>query len=96
MANTTVYPFGTDGSLPSSVGIINDLVTGGVDKALSAQQGVVLNERITSVMNSGLGVIEVDEDGIFFVDELFRVGGKITSDGFVSVGSMLTFEYVND
>lgn len=39
MANTTVYPFGTDGTLPASVGIINDLVTGGADKALSAEMG---------------------------------------------------------
>ena len=46
MANTNVYPFGTGGQLPSSIGIINDLTTGGADKALSAQQGVVLNERI--------------------------------------------------
>ena len=42
MANQTVYPYGTGGSLPSSIGIINDLTTGGADKALSAQQGVVL------------------------------------------------------
>lgn len=46
MANQTVYPYGTNGSLPSSVGIINDLTTGGSDKALSAQQGVILKEMI--------------------------------------------------
>lgn len=50
MANTTVYPYGTGGSLPASVGIINDLVTGGADKALSAQQGVVLNEKILDIL----------------------------------------------
>ena len=44
MANQTVYPYGTGGSLPASVGIINDLYTGGADKALSAQQGVSLRE----------------------------------------------------
>lgn len=43
MANTTVYPFGTDGSLPSSIGVINDLTTGGANKALSAEQGVIIN-----------------------------------------------------
>lgn len=43
MANQTVYPFGTGGNLPSSVGIINDLTTGGADKALSAEMGKVLN-----------------------------------------------------
>lgn len=39
MANTTVYPYGTGGSLPSSIGIINDRKTGGADKAWSAEQG---------------------------------------------------------
>lgn len=48
MSNTTIYPYGTDGELPASVGIINDLVTGGADKALSAQQGVVLRGLIGS------------------------------------------------
>lgn len=50
MANQTVYPYGTEGSLPASVGIINDLVTGGADKALSAQQGVVLNGKIIDIL----------------------------------------------
>lgn len=44
MANTTVYPYGTEGSLPASIGIINDLTTGGADKALSAQMGKKLDE----------------------------------------------------
>lgn len=39
MANQTVYPYGTGGSLPSSIGIINDRTTGGSDKAWSAEQG---------------------------------------------------------
>lgn len=39
MANTTIYPYGTNGQLPSSIGIINDLTTGGADKALSAEMG---------------------------------------------------------
>lgn len=42
MANTTVYPFGTGGTLPASIGIINDLKTGGADKALAAEQGKVI------------------------------------------------------
>lgn len=46
MANSTVYPYGPGGSLPSSIGIIDDLTTGGADKALAAQQGVVLKEMI--------------------------------------------------
>ena len=46
MANQTVYPYGTNGELPSSIGIINDRKTGGVDKALSAQQGVEIGKII--------------------------------------------------
>lgn len=46
MANQTVYPFGTDGQLPSGIGIINDLVTGGADKALAAQQGKVIGDYL--------------------------------------------------
>ena len=46
MANSTVYPYGTNGELPSSIGIINDRKTGGVDKALSAQQGVEIGKII--------------------------------------------------
>lgn len=44
MANTTIYPYGTNGQLPSSIGVINDLTTGGVDKALSAEMGKELGE----------------------------------------------------
>lgn len=43
MANRTVYPYGTDGQLPSSIGIVNDLSTGGADKALSAEMGKTLD-----------------------------------------------------
>lgn len=46
MANQTIYPYGTNGELPSSIGLINDLVTGGVDKALTAEQGKVLNTKL--------------------------------------------------
>ena len=48
MANKTVYPYGTGGSLPSSIGLINDLKTGGVDKALTAEQGKVIGEYLFS------------------------------------------------
>lgn len=46
MGNKTVYPFGTGGQLPSGVGIINDLTTGGADKALSAEMGKRLAEQL--------------------------------------------------
>lgn len=47
MPNITIYPFGVGGQLPASIGVINDLTTGGADKALSAEQGKVLNNRLT-------------------------------------------------
>ena len=46
MANQTVYPFGTGGRLPSSIGIINDCTTGGADKALSAEAGKNFYEEV--------------------------------------------------
>lgn len=46
MANNTVYPYGTGGQMPSGIPIVDDLTTGGADKALSAQQGVVLLDLI--------------------------------------------------
>ena len=52
MANITVNPFGTDGHLPGSIGIINDLTTGGADKALSAEMGKRIGNKIDSL--SGL------------------------------------------
>lgn len=44
MTNKTVYPYGTEGTLPSNIGIIDDMTTGGADKALSAEQGKVIGE----------------------------------------------------
>lgn len=46
MANNTIYPYGTNGELPSSIGLINDLVTGGSDNALTAQQGQILGDYL--------------------------------------------------
>ena len=46
MANTTVYPYGTEGTLPSGYPIINDKYTGGADKAGSAEMIKELNEDI--------------------------------------------------
>ena len=48
MANTTVYPFGTRGTLPGSIGIVNDPFTGGADKAFSAEQGKKINEQLNT------------------------------------------------
>lgn len=55
MANKTVYPFGPGGTLPSSIGVINDLTTGGVDKALSAEQGKLIGARLDNLEQDGAG-----------------------------------------
>lgn len=52
MANKTVYPFGTGGQLPSSIGVINDLKTGGADKALSAEMGKVLKHNFGILLDA--------------------------------------------
>lgn len=49
MATQTIYPFGPGGTLPESIAIVNDLTTGGADKALSAEMGKVLGEDITDI-----------------------------------------------
>lgn len=46
MANTTVYPFGTEGKLPGGVAIVNDPYTGGADKAGSAEMIKYLNAEV--------------------------------------------------
>lgn len=79
MANSTIYPYGTGGSLPSSIGIINDLTTGGADKALSAEMGKALAESIGS---------DVIEDGIFFIDEYLNIGAMIDTDGFHAINTL--------
>lgn len=60
MANKTVYPFGTDGQLPSSIGVINDLTTGGADKALSAEMGKRLAMASPYVEGHTLHIPEID------------------------------------
>lgn len=59
MAKSTVYPYGTNGELPSSIGLVNDLTTGGVDKALTAEQGKVIGEEIYGV--DGYVVIDLSQ-----------------------------------
>lgn len=74
MANKTVYPYGTGGSLPSSVGIINDLTTGGADKALSAEQGKELATVIGDSFFSELNVIDLGS----YTVQLCTLGGAPT------------------
>lgn len=62
MATSTVYPFGPGGETPSGIDIINDLVTGGADKALSAQQGVVLDEKISDAVPDYVKIADIVGD----------------------------------
>lgn len=66
MANQTIYPYGQDGELPSNIGLVNDLVTGGADKALAAEQGKILNIKIDSIFEDSLNEADldvIDEEG---------------------------------
>ncbi len=79
MANKTVYPYGTGGSLPSSIGIIDDLTTGGADKALSAEQGKVLNEKMVGIEDQNASDLDItDEYGNVLVR--FKDGGVQTKE----------------
>lgn len=72
MANQTVYPYGTGGSLPSSIGIINDLKTGGADKALAAEQGKVIGGLLYESKQIDLSLFGYDRG-------LIGAGGTWTS-----------------
>lgn len=52
MANTVIQPFGTGGTASAGTGIVNDLTTGGADKALSAAQGKNLNEKVLNLAHT--------------------------------------------
>lgn len=56
MANSTVYPYGTGGTIPSSIGLVNDLKTGGVDKALTAEQGKVIGIRLDELLDDAVNL----------------------------------------
>ena len=81
MASKTIYPYGSGGTLPDNIGIVNDLTTGGADKALSAEMGKVLDEKILPWTN-------VEEDGFFIVDEDMNIGAQIVDGGFQSINSL--------
>ena len=76
MANQTVYPYGTGGQLPSSIGLINDLTTGGADKALTAEMGKTLKGDIDQ-----MGIFRSGNNGIFAIDNLLNVAMKYDDNG---------------
>jgi len=81
MADTTIYPYGTNGQLPSSIGIIDDLTTGGRDKALSAEMGKELNNKFKSVDVEDADLMVADEQGNVLVS---LDGGHIKTKDFDS------------
>lgn len=93
MANKTVYPFGTEGRLPSGIGIVDDLTTGGADKALSAEQGKVIGGKISTydaVVDDLYGVErEVEESVNFGSETLYKI--SLDSDYFYYSTSSVTY-----
>ena len=71
MASNTIYPYGPGGTLPSGIGIINDLTTGGADKSLSAQMGKLLNNKIEGYGEVG-DIVDIDTSA------LVSCGGSIS------------------
>lgn len=83
MANITVYPFGTGGRLPGSVGVINDMVTGGADKALSAEVGKHIGDIIGEykILESSFSEFDHYKDGYQLKADSTQVGKDIDDVG---------------
>lgn len=79
MANQAIYPYGTGGQLPSSIGVINDLITGGADKALSAEMGKELNEKKADAELITTSDFQLIEDAVFIPKAWISTDGKIVS-----------------
>lgn len=73
MAEITINPFGVGGETPTNIGIVNDLDTGGADKALSAEQGKLLGNAAKTGMYMADG-----EDGPADVDITFEDGDIVS------------------
>ena len=92
MANQTVYPYGTGGSLPSSIGIINDLTTGGADKALAAEQGKLIGEYLGDGVG---GVINIELDLASYTTQDYSLGAaSASSNRWVSGGKHKTIPVI--
>ena len=84
MANTTVYPYGTGGNLPASIGVINDRTTGGADKAWSAEQGKIVCQQADESEDE-IFKMNADEINIFAYTE--KTNWYINSSGKWAKGS---------
>lgn len=63
MTNKTVYPFGQNGQLPSGYPIADDLVTNSAQQALSAKQGMMLNQEKVGNHENALNRLPVHIQG---------------------------------
>lgn len=74
MANSTVYPFGPGGQLPSGISIVNDFTTGGADKAASAETVKVLYNTMNGLEREE--EIELDVTGAARYNYMIPSSGK--------------------
>ena len=74
MANSTVYPFGPGGQLPSGISIVNDFTTGGADKAASAETVKVLYNTMNGLEREV--EVELDVTGAQRYDYMINSTGK--------------------
>ena len=79
MANQSVYPYGPGGSVPAGVGIINDLVTGGANVALSAEMGKTLAQDLQAVAARTKEVTDDDLTTGYVDNKFINTSGNIAS-----------------
>ena len=93
MASKTIYPYGTGGALPGSIGIVNDMRTGGANQALSAEVGKEIGEILgeVKILESSFSSYDHYKDGYQLKANEEQVGLDIddvyayAATGFVNV-----------
>lgn len=65
MANQTIYPYGIGGSLPEGYPIVNDLVSGGADKSLSAAMGMQIGGELYKDLFTAIDLSSVSLTNIY-------------------------------
>lgn len=71
MASKIIYPYGTNGQLPSSIGLVNDLKTGGVNQALTAEMGKELGEDVADLKDATAKAAVIEDVDKFSIDGIF-------------------------
>lgn len=65
--------------MPENIGIVNDFVTGGADKALSAEAGKELNEEVHSYLGKSKNLFDPNDPDYKTKHRLSQGGGELTS-----------------